>query len=392
MLTRQELEAREKRELAPYAMRSAESKGRRFDEPAPAIRTSYQRDRDRIIHSTAFRRLEYKTQVFVNHEGDHYRTRLTHTMEVAQVARTIARALNVNEDLTEAVALAHDVGHTPFGHSGEDALRELMKEHGGFEHNLHGLRVVDHLERLYPEFRGLNLTYEVREAIAKHSTAYDCPQVREFQPDLPPTLEAQIVEAADSIAYNSHDIDDGLMSGLLRDEDLLRLRLPARAMKLAEDEIKRDPSGASRPEITDRLRCRQLVRHLINLVVNDLVHATDARLRELDPKSPEDVRRAPGRIVAFSAKLGEEKRELEEYLQENFYQHYRVQRMSLKAKRFIREIFAAYLQDVRQLPPDYQKRAAREGLHQTLCDYIAGMTDRYVQEEYLKLFEPFEKV
>ncbi len=392
MVTRQELEARERRELAPYAMRSAESKGRQFDEPAPPIRTAYQRDRDRIIHSTAFRRLEYKTQVFVNHEGDHYRTRLTHTMEVAQVARTVARVLNANEDLTEAIALAHDVGHTPFGHSGEDALRELMKDHGGFEHNLHGLRVVDYLERLYPAFHGLNLTYEVREAIAKHSTVHDRPQVREFQPKLSPTLEAQIVEAADSIAYNSHDIDDGLMSGLLKEEELLQLRLPARAMHFVEEEIKRGPAGASRPEITDRLRRRQLVRHLINLVVNDLVQSTDARLREINPRSPDDVRRAPDRIVQFSPLLAEEKRELEGYLQKNFYEHYRVQRMALKAKRFIREIFECYLQDVKQLPPDYQKRAAREGLHQALCDYIAGMTDRYVQQEYLKLFEPFEKV
>ena len=393
MLTRPEIEARERRELAPYAMRSADSKGRRHDEPPPALRTAYQRDRDRVIHSTAFRRLEYKTQVFVNHEGDHYRTRLTHTMEVAQLARTIARALNVNEDLVEAIALAHDVGHTPFGHSGEEALRELMKDHGGFEHNLHGLRVVDLLERQYPAFPGLNLTYEVREAIAKHSTVHDCPQVREFDPTLPPVLEAQIVEAADSIAYDSHDIDDGLASGILNEQELLRLRLTAEAHELAEREFHAAGRGeAGTPALRARQRRRQLVRHLINLIVTDLINATDARLKELNPQSPDDVRATPDRIVTFSRELDERKRELEQFLIENFYQHYRVQRMMQKAKRFTREIFAAYVNDLKQLPPEYQKRAERDDLYRTICDYIAGMTDRYAQAEYLRLFAPFEKV
>jgi dGTPase len=250
---------------------------------------------------------------------------------------------------------------------------------------------VDHLERQYPSFPGLNLTYEVREAIAKHSTAYDCPDVREFGVGVPPTLEAQIVEAADSVAYDSHDIDDGLASNILSEPDLLRLRLPARAWRLAEPEFQRETGPGDRVDAGAKPRRRQLVRHLINLVVTDLIGATDARLRGLNLQSADDVRRMPGRVVCYSPELNEEKEELERYLLDNFYQHYRVQRMVQKAKRFLREIFSTYLRDPKQLPSEYQKRAEHEGLHQTVCDYIAGMTDRFAQAEYQRLFAPFEK-
>lgn len=402
MLDRSELESQEAAKLAPYAMRSAESRGRKYPEKPPSCRTAYQRDRDRIIHSTAFRRLEYKTQVFANHEGDHYRTRLTHTMEVAQIARTIARALGANEDLVESIALAHDLGHTPFGHSGENALKEMMTGEGGFEHNLHGLRVVDHLERQYPAFPGLNLSFEVREAIAKHSTAYDSPELNEqapefmrqlfheFRQEQPPTLEAQIVEIADSIAYDSHDIDDGLYSGYLNERELTKQRLPGLAIELAEKESAAAENEAYPLSEEEKPRRRQLVRHLINIVVIDFIEETSKRLNDAAPRSSEDVRNLNERITAFSDEVKRDKEELEQYLMANFYRHYRVLRMARKAQRFIIEIFGAYDDDPRQLPPEFQGRVAVEGKRRAICDYIAGMTDRFAQQEYLRLFMPFE--
>jgi len=382
MITRRDVEAREERDLAPYAMRAGRSRGRVHPEPPPEYRTDYQRDRDRIIHSTAFRRLEYKTQVFVNHEGDHYRTRLTHTLEVAQIARTIARALAANEDLTEAIALAHDVGHTPFGHAGEEALRELMAGHGGFEHNLHGLRVVDELERQYPGFPGLNLTYEVREAIAKHATLYDHPPADEFEPERQPTLEAQIVEVADAIAYDSHDLDDGLYSGLLDPAELLRLALPARAAARA------GADHAPADLVHDKRCRRQLVRHVIHLIVTDLVEATQTRLERLAPRGPEDVRRAPERVVVFGEPMRAEKQALEDYLMDRFYRHFRLVRMARKAKRLLREMFTAFVREPRQLPAEYQARLRDAPYpHQVVCDYIAGMTDRYAHLEHRRLFD-----
>ena len=382
MLTREALEAREARELAPYAMRSGESRGRVHPEPAPVYRTNYQRDRDRVIHSTAFRRLEYKTQVFVNHEGDHYRTRLTHTMEVAQIARSIARTLNCNEDLTEAVALAHDVGHTPFGHAGEDALRELMKDHGGFEHNRHGLRVVDVLEMQYPDFPGLNLTFEVREAIAKHSTRYDDPEAAEFEPHLQPTLEAQIVEVADSIAYDSHDIDDGLLSGILDESDLTSVPLVARAHARV---VAVDPAALRSDE---KCRRRQLVRHVINLIVTDLVESTQRRIDALGLKSPDDVRRAGERIICFSPEVAAEKARLEEYLMAAFYRHKRLLDMARSARRLMSEMFAEYIAHPEKLPADHRERASSAPTaHQVACDYIAGMTDRYAQHAHQTLLK-----
>jgi len=383
LLNRQALEEREERTLAPYAALSARSRGRRHSEPEHPYRTCYQRDRDRIIHSTAFRRLEYKTQVFVNHEGDYYRTRLTHTLEVAQIARTIARALNLNEDLAEAVALAHDLGHTPFGHSGEDALRELMREHGGFEHNLHGLRVVDKLEHRYAQFPGLNLTYEVREGMARHRTRYDQPPASEFADDGQPALEAQAVELADAIAYDSHDLDDALKAGLVSEEDLDGVALWELARERAEGEW-----GPLGPES----RRVHVVRFLINLEVTALLEQTCTNLERLGVGSAAEVRRPSSPVVAFAPETARLRHELQEFLLERVYRHYRVVRMATKARRFVEELFAAYLANPRQLPDPALRLLEEDGLHQVVCDYIAGMTDRYAQDEYLKLFVPFERV
>ncbi len=383
LVGRQALEEREERLLAPYAARSRASRGRHYPEPEHPLRTVYQRDRDRIVHCTAFRRLEYKTQVFVNHEGDYYRTRLTHTLEVSQISRTIARIMGLNEDLAEAIALAHDLGHTPFGHSGEDELAEQMRGHGGFEHNRHGLRVVDQLERRYPAFPGLNLSWELREAMAKHTTRHDRPTAEEFNDGLQPVLEAQAVEVADEIAYNNHDLDDGLTAHLIRRDELGQVA----AWALAAQAV--DTQQAGLPE---RIRDRQVIIRLINSQVTDLVETTAARLAERGIGSAEGVRHAEGRLFAFSATVGRQKAELEAFLNEKLYRHYRVARMTGKAKRFVRELFQAYLADERQLPDEYRATAQAEGLHRAICDYIAGMTDRYAQDEYKKLFYPFERV
>lgn len=383
LLSREALEEREHYTLAPYAAHSADSRGRRYPEPEHPYRTCYQRDRDRIIHSTAFRRLEYKTQVFVNHEGDYYRTRLTHTLEVAQIARTIARALGLNEDLVEAIALAHDLGHTPFGHSGEDALRELMREHGGFEHNRHGLRVVDKLEHRYARFPGLNLTYEVREGMAKHRSRYDQPPPSPFDDGLQPTLEAQVVEVADAVAYDSHDLDDALKAGLVGEEDLAGVTLWEVARERAEREF-----GPLEPES----RRVHIVRFLINHEVTALLEQTAANIESLPARSLEDVRRAPGPLVAFDEETERLRRELQDFLMERVYQHYRVMRMATKARRFIEELFTAYIRNPKQLPRSALRFVDEDGLERVVCDYIAGMTDRYAQDEYLKLFAPFERV
>ena len=383
MLTREDMEARERRELAPYAAKSADSRGRVHEEPEHAARTAYQRDRERIIHSRAFRRLQYKTQVFVNYEGDHFRTRLTHTMEVAQISRAIARWLNLNEDLTEAVALAHDVGHTPFGHSGEDALRELMADHGGFEHNLHGLRVVDVLERRYGAFRGLNLTWEVREAIAKHNTAYDTPTVQDFNPALRMPLEGQVVDMADGIAYASHDLDDALGAHILDDSVYDKVDILAEL---------RDKVLAAQPGLAKSFLRSAVVRSLINLLVTGLCEQTARRIEAANVRSTDDVRRAKERLVAFSPALDAHRAALQQHLYDNVYKHYRVARMADKARRFVTELFQAYTNNPKQLPPDYQQWAAEQGDPQAICDYIAGMTDRYAQDEYMKLFMPYERV
>ncbi len=382
MPTRVELEAREAAALAPYAMRSRDSRGRRHAEPEHPLRMAFQRDRDRIIHSTAFRRLEYKTQVFVNHEGDYYRTRLTHTMEAAQVTRTLARSLGLNEDLAEAVALAHDLGHTPFGHAGERTLDRLMKPHGGFDHNSQSLRIVDVLEDRYPNFRGLNLSWEVREGIVKHSTRYDRPQVREFDPDLAPCLEAQIVDFADEIAYNAHDIDDGLKSGMLDPEDLARVRLWSDA--LAE-------VAAPAPV---HVRHYQAVRRVIDRLVTDLCDSVLSRVRELGVTSLADVRRVKPRLVEYSPEMTERNRELKAFLYDRLYTHYRVTRMTQKADRIMSALFEVYMQEPKQLPPHVTERAAEAGesIPRVIADYVAGMTDRFALQEFKKLFDPEERV
>lgn len=370
--------------LAPYAMKSKYSQGRCYREKEHPYRSCYQRDRDRIIHSTAFRRLEYKTQVFVNHEGDYYRTRLTHTLEVAQIARTIGRALRLNEDLIETIALAHDIGHPPFGHSGEYTLKELMKEHGGFDHNMQSLRVVDLLEEKYPDFPGLNLTGEVREGINKHTTLFDQPgRLMEINPGKAPLLEMQVVDMADEVAYDNHDLDDGLTSGLLKEEELLKVIL----WKDISREVKK-----LYPDIKIKIKNYQIIRRLINGQVSDLIEQTKQKIKKLKIKSIKEVRNTPERIVNFSPQMLKRRKPLRDFLFQKLYQHYRVARMSDKASRFIKELFKVYLTKPEELPPSAQKRLKKDNLHRVICDYIAGMTDRYALDEYKKLFEPYERV
>jgi len=383
LVTREDWERRETEILASYAMRSAETIGRRHPEEEHPLRTVYQRDRDRVVHSTAFRRLEYKTQVFVNHEGDYYRTRLTHTLEVSQISRTIARIMGLNEDLVEAIALAHDLGHTPFGHSGEEELNACMQGHGGFEHNRHGLRVLDYLERPYPEFTGVNLSYEVREAVAKHTTRHDRPGIAEFEDGAQPVLEAQVVEVADEIAYNNHDLDDGLAAGMITTDQLAQLEGWGRAAAALDHQ---------RPDLPAKAPDRQIIIRLINMQVTDLVQHTMGRLRGLVIENVDDVRAAGQRLFAFSDAVARQKQELEAFLYEKVYHHTRVVRMMAKAKRFIHALFEAYESDQRQLPGEQREAVQSEGLERVICDYIAGMTDRCAQDEYMKLFTPYERV
>jgi len=374
----------EKLFLAPYAMNSSDSRGRQHPEAEHAYRSCYQRDRDRIIHSAAFRRLEYKTQVFVNHEGDYYRTRLTHSIEVSQIARTIACALNLNMDLTEAIALAHDLGHTPFGHSGEEVLNELMIKVGGFNHNLQGLRVVDFLEERYPEFPGLNLSWEVREGIVKHSSVFDeAGQLKEFYPDRMPTLETQVVDMADEIAYDNHDLDDGLTSGLIKETDLEDLEIWQKINRTINQKY---------AKINHNCRKYLIIRGLINLQVTDLIAHTQDEISRLKIKKCADVYKISSKVVDFSSKVKELRKPLRHFLMDRLYHHYRVVRMSTKAKRFIRELFTEYLKRPAQMPSEIQCRIPQVGLKRVVCDYIAGMTDRYALDEYKKLFNPYEKV
>ena len=382
-MLREELEKREEQTLAPWGMRSGASKGRLHPEGEHPYRTAYQRDRDRVVHCRAFRRLEYKTQVFLNHEGDHYRTRLTHTLEVAQIGRTIARALGLNEDLAEAIALAHDLGHTPFGHSGEAALDEAMREHGGFEHNRHGLRVVDLLERRYPAFPGLNLTWEVREGIAKHSTRWDEPRGSdEFDPG-PPLLEAQVVEMADAIAYDNHDLDDGIQAGILTEADLKHVALWSEAA----DAVRKDMGG-----LPDSQRLWQTIRYLINRYVTDLIDCSLERIRAVPLRAPEEARMQEGNLVGFSPQLDSLRGELERFLQDSLYRDHRVMRVCNGAKRFVTAIFRELVEHPELLPPEYREWAQEAGLHEAVCDYVAGMTDRYAQDQYLQFFQPYQRL
>lgn len=385
ILSREELEAREAQWLAPYAMQSRLSRGRSHAEREDPCRTAYRRDRDRILHTTAFRRLEYKTQVFVNHEGDHYRTRLTHTLEVEQIAGSIARALRVNEDLVQAIALAHDIGHPPFGHAGEDALRELMAGHGGFDHNLQGLRIVDVLEVRYPAFPGLNLTWEVRESMNKHRSPYELSGTpAALDPSRAALLESQLVDIADEIAYDNHDLDDGLRSGILKEEELQRLELWRQAQERVSG-----AGGAQDPE----LRRYQIIRSLINRQVSDLIEATAERIKGARIASVEDVRAHPEGLVGCSPEMQRLREPMKRLLWEQLYHHYRVVRMADKAKRVVAELFHLYVQKPEQLPPMTRMRIARgEETPRAVCDYLAGMTDRYCLEEHKKLFDPSVRV
>ena len=401
MQTREEFEKLEEKMLASYAMKSRDSQRRVYPEKEHPYRTCFQRDRDRVIHCSAFRKLEYKTQVFVNSEGDYYRTRLTHTLEVAQISRSIARALRLNEDLTEAIALAHDLGHTPYGHSGEEVLHKLMRKHGGsFEHNIQGWRIVTELEERYPDFKGLNLTPEVREGILKHKTDYDQPNIKEFRSEKSPTLEAQLVNVADEIAYTSHDFDDGITSGYLTEEKLQK----AEIWKGAYEKIKN-----KYPSLKKEMLKYQTVRFLINEQVSDLIVNTSSNIVNKKINTVKDARNNKT-LVSFSQEMTKKNKYLKNFLFNELYSHYKVKRMGDKAEKFISELFNAYVNHPWQLPLEEQKKIKNieskikrieaefkkgksTGLRAlddivVVCDYIAGMTDRSAHDEYIKLFMP----
>ena len=372
--------------LAPYAVGEEASRGRAHDEDKPAYRSAFQRDRDRIIHSAAFRRLEYKTQVFVNHEGDMFRTRLTHSIEVAQISRTIARALRLNEDLVEAIALAHDLGHTPFGHAGQDALNACMRDHGGFEHNHQSLRVVDLLEERYASFPGLNLTFETREGILKHCSRANArrlgPLGERFLRGGHPSLEAQVANLADEIAYNNHDVDDGLRAGLL-DVDTL-----ASAALFREQH---DAVRARWPALAGRKVVHETIRAMINHQATDLVDTSRGAIDAARPDSVDDVRAHAGSLIRFSTGMADRHRELKQLLRRELYRHYRVHRMSMKAQRTVTDLFGVFFDDPGTLPPDVQRRIREQGAGESerarvVADYVAGMTDRFAIAEYRRLF------
>jgi dGTPase len=379
------LESTERPDLSGFAAKSAESLGRRYTEGFRDNRPAFERDRDRIIHCAAFRRLEYKTQVFVNHEGDYYRTRLTHSLEVAQIGKAVARRLRLNEELTEALALAHDLGHTPFGHTGEEVLNRLMKDHGGFEHNRQSLRVVDELEERYAGFNGLNLSFEVREGLIKHSSPYDTPtgEIDQFLPGTVPVIEAQLINFTDEIAYNNHDIDDGLKSGYITLEQLSEVEL---WREVYEDIRRRFPDA-------DPLRMRyQTISSLIGTFINDLTVETARRISENNIESVEDLRRVNVMVAGFSEELSRKNRELKLFLLQNLYHHYKVERMRVKAERYLTHLFTTYRSYPTLLPVKYLKKMELFGTERVICDYIAGMTDRFALDEYKRLFEPYERV
>ncbi|MCC7446422.1 MAG: deoxyguanosinetriphosphate triphosphohydrolase [Anaerolineae bacterium] len=381
IITRQQREAYEAMILAPYAVKSRDSKGRVYPESEDPTRTAFQKDRDRILHTTAFRRLEYKTQVFVNYEGDYYRTRLTHTLEVAQIGRSLARALGANEDLVEAVCLSHDLGHSPFGHAGEHILNDLMKDHGGFDHNRQTFRIVTELEERYPGWKGLNLTHEVLEGIVKHESQYDTASSQGYDPNTRGSLEAQIANIADEMAYNAHDLDDGLRAGLLTNDQPEQLEI----WQMVKQSI-----GWTDSHFNDMIRYR-LIRRLIRLQINDVITATNRRLEETSVDSPEVLQALPENVICNTAGFARMNDELKSFLYSNLYRHYRVARMSEKAQRYLREIFEAYIKEPAQLPFETQSRIKDRGLHRAVADYIAGMTDRYALQEWERLFDPFTR-
>lgn len=407
MLTRQTYEELEIKNLAPYSAKSGESLGRFYEEAEHDYRTRFQRDRDRIIHSTAFRRLEYKTQVFVNHEGDHYRTRLTHSLEVAQIARSMARMLRLNEDLAEAISLAHDLGHTPFGHSGQHIMNTLMKDHEGFEHNKQSIRVVTFFEDRYPAFPGLNLSYEVLEGLSKHAKSYKLADGSLFKCLGSPNLEGQLANKADEIAYNNHDIDDGLRSGMITTKQLENVEIWKTHFAKAKKHY------ANLPE---ELLINQTVKSIINTLVMDLVTQTEKNIEAKKIKTISDVRKNGENLVSFSEKIKAENLELKKFLLNNLYRHYRVIRMSEKAEKIISDLFKSYVKNPDILPPTFLERYEtvkekniqkknlpflssnkketweKPSIERIACDYIAGMTDRFALDEYKKLFDPHEKV
>jgi len=376
--------------LAPYAVSDAESRGRRYPETAPRYRGEFQRDRDRIVHCSAFRRLEYKTQVFVNHEGDMFRTRLTHSIEVAQIGRSIARVLAINEDLVEAISLAHDLGHTPFGHAGQDALDSCMSGYGGFEHNLQSLRVVEELEQRYAEFSGLNLTFETREGILKHCTLQHASGLGElgerFLQRQHPSLEAQVANVADEIAYNNHDVDDGLRAGLITLEQLDEVELFREHHRQVRNRY---------PHLNGRRMVNEVVRRMINHLVIDLLEASQARLAEYAPEDVSAVRTTPAPLIGFSDEMKQKNRQLKRFLRDNMYRHYRVHRMTAKARRIIHALFHEFMGDPALLPGETQETVRQseqaQGEHgraRAVADYIAGMTDRFAISEYERIFNP----
>lgn len=372
--------------LASYAAQSASSRGRLFIEPGSDTRSEFQRDRDRIIHCSAFRRLEYKTQVFVNHEGDLFRTRLTHSLEVAQIGRSIARNLRLNEDLVEAIALAHDLGHTPFGHAGQDALNSCMQDYGGFEHNLQSLRIVDALEERYAAFNGLNLCFETREGILKHCSLTNAQQLGDlglrFIEKTQPSLEAQLTNLADEIAYNNHDIDDGIRSNLLSEQQMMQVSLYAQHRQIVETKY---------PGIQGRRAISETIRRMINALITDLISTSQARILDVMPKTIDDVRAAP-KLIAFSEAVHLQASELKHFLFQHLYRHYQVNRMTSKARRVVRELFDALMQEPGLLPPDYQiqRKDHTQAQARKIADYIAGMTDRYAMREHRRLFSIHE--
>jgi dGTPase len=378
---RQSLEELEDKALAPYGMRSKNSKGRAFLDQEPSYRTVFQRDRDRILHTSAFRRLEYKTQVFINYEGDYFRTRLTHTLEVAQIGRTLARALGANEDLVEAICLAHDLGHSPFGHSGETILQRLMKDHGGFDHNRQSFRIVTELEQRYPAFPGLNLSWEVREGIVKHESEYDVSDASGLDPHLRGNLETQIANVADELAYTTHDLDDGLRSGMIT---------PQMLSCIALWEILVETFKWSGPEL-DEMQRHQMIRQLVGLLISDMIESTDGRLRQSNVKSVLDIQKLNYNVIGFSDEMIRRNREMKDFLFQNLYRHYRVIRMQVKAENIIKNLFEAYVAEPAMLPTQFQKLIPAKGLQRTVCDYIAGMTDRFAIDEHQRLFDPILK-
>ena len=381
MRTRQKLEELERLTLERFAVRSSESRGRLHAGRESEFRTVFQKDRDRVLHTGAFRRLEYKTQVFFNTQGDYYRTRLTHTLEVAQVARTIARALGVNEDLAETIALSHDLGHPAFGHAGEHMLNELMREHGGFDHNKQSFRVVTTLEKRYPDFLGLNLSWETLEGLVKHETEYDIADASEFEPTWRASLEAQIANIADETAYNAHDLDDGLRSGLLEPSQLEEIAIWQRMCAMLD----------VNPLRLSELERRVLVRELLGFVITDIVQTTGQRIAAQNIKTLEDVRDASSVLVEHSNEVALELKELKSFLYQNFYYHYRVMRQVHKAEHILTGLFNAFTAKPAMLPPSFRSRIEVHGLERVVCDYIAGMTDRFAMDEFNRLFEPYER-